>query len=64
MMHHDPCEGLSLRACETCVRHVDRYRPEQLAGHRTRWRPMTVGHACADYVPLPERATDATHDKL
>lgn len=64
MIHHDPCEGLNLRACESCARHVSRFTAAALERHTTRRKPYAVRGQCYDHELMPEVAQDATHDRL
>jgi hypothetical protein len=64
MMHHDPCEGLGMRGCETCARHVSRFTEAALDAHTTRLRPLADPPRCVDWLEAPRRATDSTHSTL
>ena len=64
MMHHELCDGLDLRECGTCARHVDRYSETVQRTTVTRIKPMAQRNSCADWLEIPGRAADLTHDKL
>lgn len=64
MIHHEICEGLGMRSCETCARHVERFTEAVRNATTVRLRPMAVPPRCTDWLEMPQRAIDSTHSTL
>lgn len=54
MIPNGLCEGLGLRACETCARNVDNYTAEQRTNRRL-IHPAASPPKCADWMPIQSR---------
>lgn len=56
------CEGLGMRCCYTCRRNAD--NNEYVIAARTIRPAADPPSRCADWLPMPVVAADATHERL
>jgi hypothetical protein len=64
VIHHEICDGLGMRSCESCARHIDRFSKAVQAATTTRLKPLATPPRCVDWLEAPQRAIDSTHSTL
>lgn len=56
------CLGMGLRACHDCLRAIDNHPDE--SSTLSLIQPRTSDTRCADWLPIPHAALDASHGRL
>jgi hypothetical protein len=64
VIHQDICDGLDLRCCMICARHIDRFPRAAAEATKVRFHPMAAAPGCMDWKAPATRAADETHDRL